>query len=966
MHFPTFEVATTNIFPISNSTKGGQLVTEYNLRAREMVGSDPDITYEVGPSYTHGQADFAVSLLSSMEADDYSTSGEYSIGQYVTYNSATYVCIEAINAPAGPFDSTKWLVVNSATSIIQVAPGRAVINGHYVQTLTPMIVDLALANAQLAKNHEEALMGELCIGIRSYYSTETTMAGSLLIENEDNTYIGIQLVIEKKDNFKTPSDSPNDRTLVTADLKLADFIYINGSVAPATIVQNRNKVSYISSKRIDDVVEVLDDSFISKKNLNPHMLYTFSGQGYDNNKSTWCDSTGSLMVWDADPTSKLTPVNPNTVIPQATFVTSSDGSVHLAIPHQQIDSMKDTHGNDIYYGIRDIKLPKANYISGTSGTVDKEYTQVIKNLSEKVSGLQYSPAGNMILWLDTKDSDYEMPTVASAWSIGDYIFVREDYTARTSEDAGAAPSTMYKVLPGAVSNIGYVDNAPAGIRLGDSSVSIWQGDNPGLDSEALKHLMDIYNPDTSYVVDDYAVYNGGLYKCTVDTTGEWDKDCWNRILDEDATSLFNFTSYRGTPNVDYFEIGLHNADDTAVTSYYYAVTGAGPRTWSDYILVTGGVPLATTVQAGGFYNTDFTATDNGYVGLDEYGRLKLIDYPLLRSGTLAYQLGEDFTLPTNITSEQIQTYLNEYVNNRVAFALQPQLSSVADMINVYITLPQESDPVAINIYNIDSRFGTGVYLHFLGSANSNTIVNIIDCEKIRIDSNISGTPIINVLRCGLYYDANVFNYIRVCDTRGARVTGFTGFSDITLWYDKFTDIDPDLQVNGMEVSQPTAPMTLEEISFWDDSNPNDNHYSSALRSITLAGNGDVVGCSLYVSNGSTATNITSGKSIIGGTFNLPQGQDLVYPNRCITKSLKITGSFTTAYAVQNAQWVVIATNFTAQTGVYNPETDVTSSGTIGFYSDTSLLNSENMTMNIQQMDCWEAGTYHIFYGGTTV
>ena len=298
--------------------------------------------------------------------------------------------------------------------------------------------------------------------------------------------------------------------------------------------------------------------------------------------------------------------------------------------------------------------------------------------------------------------------------------------------------------------------------------------------------------------------------------------------------------------------------------------------------------------------------------------------------------------------------------------LQTTLDGKASMINIYITLPQETDPVTINIYNIDSRFGTAVNLHFLGSANANTTINIIDCEKIKIDSNISGTPIINVVRSCIYYDANVFNYIRVCDTLNTRNSDFTGFSDITVWYDKFYDTDADLQVNGMEISQPNAPMTTEDISFWNEANPNDNHYSAALRSITLAGNGDVVECSLYVSNSSTATNVTSGRSIIGGTFNLPQGSELVYPTRCITKPLKVTGSFTTAYLVENAEWVVIATNFTVQTGVYNKTSDIISSGTIAFDSTTDLLGSENMTMDVTVIDGWAPGTYHIFYGGTTI
>ena len=966
MHFPTFTVATTNIFPLSNSTKGGQLSTEYNLRAREMVGTDPDIKYEVGPSYVHSADDFAVTLLSSMEAPDFDATATYTIGDYVTYNSVTYVCIQDV-VTAGPFNSDNWLIVNSASCILQVAPGRAVINGHYVQTLAPMTIDLALANAQLARQHEAALLGELCIGIKSYYSTEATMSGSMLVENEDNEYIGVQLVIDKKENFITPSQSPTDRSKVTADLKLADFIYINGVVA--SIVQNPEKITYLDPNRITNVTTVLDDNFVSKKNLNPQKLYTFSGQGSDSKKSTWCDSTGSLMVWDADPGSKITEVNPNDAIPEATFLSTSDGYVHLAVPHQQLDRMVNSAGHNIYYGIRDIKFPKANYLSGSSGTVDAEYTQVIKNLAEKLGGLKQSPAGNMVLWLDTKDSDYIMPTIPATYNNGDYIFVREDYTANTTEDEGAAPSTMYKVLPGVVANIAQSDSLPSGVRLGETGVSVWQGDNPRITVNDLKHIADFYDTSTSYTPTgshQYAAYNGALYKCTGATSGEWDESKWHRIFNEDATTLFNFTTFRGTNNADYFELDFHNDNDTVITPIYFKVTGTGPRTWSEYILVTGGIPLASTTQLGGFYNTDPTATDNGYVTLDENGRLKLIDYPLLRSGTLAYQLGEDFTLPTNITSDQVQANLDEYVNNRVAFPLVASLTSTASLINVYITLPAEENLTTINIYNIDSRFGTAVYLHFLGNANSNTVINIVDCEKVRIDSNIAGTPIINVIRSCIYYDANIFNYIRTCGINNTRTSGFTGMIDITLWYDRFADTDADLQINGMEVSQPNAPMAKEDISFWNEDNPNDNHYSSALRSITIGGNGDIIACSLYVSNGSTATNITSGRSIIGGAFTLPQGSDLVYPVKCIASPLKVTGSFTTAYKVQGEQWVVIATNFTAVTGTYNKNNDVMSSGTIAFDSITDLIRSENMTMDVQVIDGWAPDTYHIFYGGTTI
>lgn len=990
MHFPTFAVGSTNIFPLSNSTKGGQLVTEYNLRAREMVSTDPEIEYEVGPSYTHNEKDFEISLLSSMEADDYSSKKTYSLGQYVVYNSVTYVCIEPVVKPE-PFDQSKWLVVNASSAILQIAPGRAVINGHYVQTLAPMIVDLTLANAQLAKNYEEPLLGELTIGIRAYYSTESTMAGAMLIENEDNTYTGIQLVIEKKANFILPIDSPSDRSKVTADLKLADFVYISGVVT--NIVQNKYKMSYINSSRIDDMTKVLDTNFISKKNLNPDKLYTFSGQGSDSRKSTWCDSTGSLMVWDASP--KIISEDPNTVIPQATFLTTADGFVHLAVPHQQVDSMKNTAGEDVFYAIRDLKLPKANYVSGSSGTVDSEYTNVIKGLADKLGSLKQSPAGSMVLWLDRKDEDYVLPIIPESYSDGDYVFVREDYTANTSEDEGASPSTMYKVLPGYVTEVALSEDGegkpklPTGLRLGETAV-MWEGDildprdrDVNITEEALKHLADFYDETRSYQPGEYAAYYDALYICAEATSHAWEPSAWSQVIAYNALSLFSYNTYRGSKaesHTDYFEVSFHNSDDTGITSYYYKVKNTGARSWSDYILVTGGIPLANVDQAGGFYNTDPSATDGGYVTLDESGRLKLIDYELLRSGALAYQLGADYTSESGITASALQEELDEYVNARVAFPFTllskakadeegntPSLSVEPSVIHVKISLSKEeateTGPNIVNIYNIDSRFGTAVELHILGDADNNTIINIVDCQKIRIASNISGTPIINVIRSCIYYDPTVFTYIRLCDVAGIRESAFTGLQDITLWYNRFEDTDPDLQINGMEVSQPNAPMTIDEIAFWNDENPNDNHYSSALKSITFSGNGNIIGCSMWVACNSTATNIVDGRSIIGGVYNMPQGSELMYPEVCLVNPLIVTGSFTTAYQVENDEWVVIATNFSILTGKYDGNSGKVNSGTIAFDAITDLLSPGQVAVSSEILDSWRAGTYHVFNGG---
>ena len=53
MNISKFPVMSTNLFPATNSTAGGQLITEFNLKSRETVGTDPTVEYKIGPSYTH-------------------------------------------------------------------------------------------------------------------------------------------------------------------------------------------------------------------------------------------------------------------------------------------------------------------------------------------------------------------------------------------------------------------------------------------------------------------------------------------------------------------------------------------------------------------------------------------------------------------------------------------------------------------------------------------------------------------------------------------------------------------------------------------------------------------------------------------------------------------------------------------------------------------------------------------------
>ena len=103
MNFITFATGTTNIFPLANSHAGGQLLTEFNLRSRETVecgpiSSDKRIFYSIGHSYVNSQEDFKVT-------EDKSSSQSFII-----------------------------------------TSGRALINGHFFESLVDVRIDLAEAN----------------------------------------------------------------------------------------------------------------------------------------------------------------------------------------------------------------------------------------------------------------------------------------------------------------------------------------------------------------------------------------------------------------------------------------------------------------------------------------------------------------------------------------------------------------------------------------------------------------------------------------------------------------------------------------------------------------------------------------------------------------------------------------------------------------------------------------------------
>ena len=386
MNFIRFPVAGMNIFPIANSTTGGQLVTEFNLRSRESVGTDSRVKYMIGPSYTHSKEDFWI--------------------QQQTDGAGTII----------------------SSTALEILPGRALLNGHYIESLVPVIIDIAEANRQAQIEEQMPLKGQLCVGLRAMYSTQDTIAGSLLVENKDNMFEGIQIVILPKEEFILPTDEAGlqDESKVTAHLKLGEFYYRDGAITSGSVVQNYPaRCQHIKAERIQDVDNLISDSYLRKTGLNPGKLYTFAGKGTDPNTGadTWCDSLDSLMVWDNNPTSSTT--NPN--VSQADFgVNQGSGETVLVIPHKQVDGYTNTNGELVYYQPRTMTLPLADFNTESSGTINAQYTKQVKAIRDAINNLYQLPAGRQRYFIDVLTDSEKLPAKEGIFHAGRRQAVRAE------------------------------------------------------------------------------------------------------------------------------------------------------------------------------------------------------------------------------------------------------------------------------------------------------------------------------------------------------------------------------------------------------------------------------------------------------------------------------------------------------------------------------------------------------------
>ena len=955
MNVPVFHVQTTNVYPAANSHAGGQLNTEFNVRSRETVGvgpadADHAIQFFCGPSYVHSENDFSLSKYSD--------------------------------------------------TAFRIAPGRALVNGHFIELLDEdgVIVDIAEIKAGLIAQGRttdaQKLTGSLGIGLKAIYNTLETMMSSIQVEQDTGLFLGIQLVIIPLNELKLPEDSPNNQDRVTADIKLGELTYYNGAIQPNSVKNNYpDKCVIMSADRLGDAQSMLDKSYATKTGLDPNQIYVMAGkQGPDGlitNESTWCPAQSSLMVFDrlADrhPENVISPEEPQHVEaqfvrsyrnPSGSVVSDDKGPVSLALPHKQVDGMHDDNGTPLYYKEKYLQLPIANFGDDTSGIVTGVYTKSVKAIEQKINQIYQLTNGKQLMYIETLDSRDDLPPIPATAVAGDYILVGHDNTISYDVDVEttwlpAAPSSIYVVLPPLVESVNY-----------RKDINNWSGDSQlgGIRLAKIETVMpdsDSYNYTVNTVT-----FNGGAYKVVHFNSASGDNG---------ANAFFNSvvalsdSNYRGTIHADYIMLAFDYVDDStgdvyAQEAYFTVETNSGGRIWSNPIQLQGQFSFATTETVGGFLNVDETAQyqDAGYVILDSNGHLRLLDYSLLRSDGLSYQLGQDINIGEGLDLASIQEQLDNYVNDRIASANAYQALIAAnssltdanrtfrDQIVVTLTLPAEAG--VIRLERIDSRFSTSVKLKIRGSATSDTILMISDCARLRIDSNIEGSPTIHLNNTCLYYDAGVISQIDTID-------------NLSLWYDnKFDTVydqqgnatsPPNLFIQDNEVITLDPVADVTEVNFWDyDAAINDNHYSYALRSITLDRTGTIVGASIYIRCGAT-TNIEQGYFVAKQPFTLPQTIALNYPMSKLTRQLKIDGCFVHSYSTQDDNgdptFMMIDTKFTAVSNYRTYSSDGNSytetDGGLYIYQDVKHVSS------IAGLDATDgaqllSGGWHVFNGGS--
>lgn len=598
--------------------------------------------------------------------------------------------------------------------------------------------------------------------------------------------------------------------------------------------------------------------------------------------------------------------------------------------------------------------------------------------------------------------------VTAEWSPGDYVLVAQDQTVQTDiVDGSSYPSTMYVVVPGMTPLdskyvASYYDVYTTELSAPINRISSTTGTST---KDTYSDALDTYSTAVATLkrhVPTKFLYGYELgSNDVVDLSSEEDlPDVFNStaMLEELYNSTVLIEGVRGVPGKDYFvlryrypKLDAHGdparqdsyTDQTTGKTYsgiqsqvyvwvqvYFTLNYVSDKVELDTdnpIVLSGGTPYAQEDRVGGFLNVSPDVYGGGYISRDEEGHLKLNDFEFLAAGVSAYQLGEDRVEGAGLDISELQDVFDQYVNQRIAFLNDAQLYKAqennlrTDTITIQLQIGSTSEGT-LNIYDIDSRFNTAVHLHITGQATQNAVINITNCQRLKITLDQGCNPTILLNNVCLYYDADVIDRI-------AQIKG------LTLWYQPYSELDPKLEVDGMTVIYQGSLEAKGTNQYWTYTSGNDNSYAYALRQITFASDGTVIGMGVAVTDNTTNNIVSSGESIFASTFTLPQSIGLAYPVTKLTKQIKVTGNFITAYRVEGNDpgFSVKNTNFTILTQKYTKYTNVKEfiQGVISFYTRTSIVkdvsgvdSSTLMALSDEfAIDGWESGAYHIFYGG---
>lgn len=656
-------------------------------------------------------------------------------------------------------------------------------------------------------------------------------------------------------------------------------------------------------------------------------------------------------------------------------------STSIELLRKQYDYLYDAI-HDLYQGIT------AEVEKATTGLYSSLLSELSKNMDEMMSELA------------------EKYNINAKWSPGDYVLVAQDQTVTSSSDLVTFPSTMYVVVPGRTlldsENVAsYYDVYTTDLSVPISRVN---GTSSTSTKDVFSNTIDSYNTAVDTIMRKVPAkfiygYELGSNGVTELSSAEELPDVYssNAMLEALYNSSVMLEGVRGTPGRDYFVLRYKYPVGTPVTGYYTnQVTGEvfnedeiqyQVYRWvsvfftlqltsdeleldkDNPILLTGGTPYAEEDRVGGFLNVPSDAYGGGYVSRDDAGHLRLNDFELLAAGVSAYQLGEDRTEGAGLNLEELQDVFDQYINQRIAFPNANQLYKASekglrtDIITIELNIGSTSEGT-LNIYDLDSRFNTAVNLKISGSSTENVVINISNCARLKITLDETSHPTIFIKNVCLYYDPDVIDRI-------------ASIEDMSLWYTRFEDTDPKLEVDGMTVicQEKLEPKGTNE--FWTHASGNDNSYAYALRQLTFASDGTIIGMGVAVTDNTTNNIMPTGESIFAATFTLPQSIGLAYPVTRLKKQIKVTGNFITAFYTKVSGttngFSVKNTNFTILTQKYLTYADVRESiqGTISFYTRTSVIQdtggADSGTLlalnNDYAVNGWDSGAYHIFYGG---